>query len=262
MDILVCVKRVPATGGKITLTPDEREIDTRYASFTISPHEECGIEEALRLVEKYGGTTTVLTLGPAVAADQLRDAMAMGAQRAILLQTDGREWDPGETARAIVETVNSQQAAGHNFELLLFGNEAADTGDYQVAIRVAHALDLPCVTGVKALEIKVGREEDHGTVVCHREAFGGWEIYEVPLPAVITVKEGLNLPRYPTVPGRLKAKKAPIETIVPQPQENALQMVRLKLPPGTGHKGEIIGQGPEAAPKLVEIFQELGIIAP
>jgi electron transfer flavoprotein beta subunit len=255
MDILVCVKRVPATGGKISLTPDEREIDTRYASFTISPHEECGVEEALRLVEKHGGTTTVLTLGPELAADQLRDAMAMGIQRAIHLKTDGREWDPGETARAIVEAIGAQRAAGRSFDLLFFGNEAADTGDYQVGVRVAHALSWPCVTGIKALEI------NEATATVRREASGGWEILEIPLPAVITVKEGLNLPRYPTVPGRLKAKRAPIETITPQPQGNALHMVRLKLPPTTGHKGEILGEGPGAAPRLVEIFQKLGIIA-
>jgi electron transfer flavoprotein beta subunit len=268
MDILVCVKRVPATGGKITLTPDEREIDTRYASFTISPHEECGVEEALRLVEKHGGTTTVLTLGPAVAADQLRDAMAMGVQRAILLQTDGREWDPGETARAIVEAIVAQRAAGHNFDLLLFGNEAADTGDYQVGIRVAHALDWPCVTGVKAHEIKNGSSTNNGSsakngssALCRRESSGGWEIFEIDLPAVITVKEGINLPRYPTVPGRLKAKKAPIETMSVQSNENGLRMVRLKLPPAEGQKGEILGRGPDAAPGLVEVLQKLGVIA-
>ena len=260
MDILVCVKRVPATGGKISLTPDEREIDTRYASFTVSPHEECAVEEALRLVEAHGGTTAVLTLGPEVAADQLRDAMAMGIQRALLLQTDGQEWDPGETARAIVEAISSQRAAGHNVDLLLFGNEAADTGDYQVGIRVAHALGWPCVTGVKALEVKEGTATG-SSVLCRREASGGWEFFEIILPAVITVKEGINLPRYPTVPGRLKAKRAPIETIKPQPHGNALQMVRLELPPEEGHKGEILGRGPEAASRLVELLQKLGVIA-
>jgi electron transfer flavoprotein beta subunit len=191
-----------------------------------------------------------------VAADQLRDAMAMGVQRAILLQTDGREWDPGETARAIVEAIEAQRAAGHHFDLLLFGNEAADTGDYQVGIRVAHALDWPCVTGVKALEIT-----DGGSALCRREISGGWEIFEIDLPAVITVKEGINLPRYPTVPGRLKAKKAPIETIAVQPNENRLRMVRLKLPPAEGQKGEILGRGPEAAPGLVEVLRKLGVIA-
>lgn len=255
MDILVGVKRVPATGGKITLTPDARAIDTRYASFTISPHEECAVEEAIRLVEANGGSTTVLTLGPPVAADQLRDALAMGMQRAILLQGDSHEWDPGETARAIVEAVASEQTSGHNFDLLLFGNEAADTGDYQVPIRVAHALGWPVVTGIKALNV------NGNSVTARREAAGGWETYEFDLPAVIAVKEGLNLPRYPTVPGRLKAKKAPIETKTPQSNGNALQMVRLELPPQTGHKGERLGQGPEAVPAVMELLARLGVIA-
>lgn len=253
---MVCVKRVPSTGGKITVTPDERHVDTRYASFTVSPHEECAVEEALRIVKTHGGTTTVLTLGLPVAAEQLRDALAMGAQRAILLETDDREWDPGQTARAIVETVESLRNSGHNFDLLLFGNEAADTGDYQVAIRVAHALGLPCATGIKHIEIQ------GETATVRREAAGGWEIFELPLPAVISVKEGINLPRYPTVPGRLQAKKAQIETIAPQWNENALQMVRLKLPPPAGTKGEILGEGPEATPRLVEILQQLAVIAP
>lgn len=255
MDILVCVKRVPATGGHISLTADEQEIDTSYASFTISPHEECAVEEALRLVEAHGGATSVLTLGPEVAAEQLRDAMAMGIQQAILVQTDGREWDASATAQAIVEAIGS--ATGRAFDLLLFGNEAADSGDYQVGVRVAHALGWPCVTGVKALEVR-----QDGAVIARRDASGGWEVFELALPAVITVKEGLNLPRYPTVPGRLKAKRAPIETITPRPRENALQMVRLKLPPTSGHKGEMLGRGPEAAPRLVELLQKLGVVAP
>jgi electron transfer flavoprotein beta subunit len=254
LDILVCVKRVPATGGKITLTADGQEIDTRYASFTISPHEECAVEEAIRLVGAQGGATTVLTLGPPVAADQLRDAMAMGMQRAILLETDGQEWDPGETARAIVETVEGQRSAGRSVDLLLFGNEAADTGDYQVGIRAAYALDWPVVTGIKAMEI-------NGDIVsARREAAGGWEIFEVHLPAVITVKEGLNLPRYPTVPGRLKARTAPIETVKLGPHHNALQKVLLKLPPSSGDKGDVLGHGPEAAPRLAGILRTMGVV--
>ena len=106
MNILVCIKRVPATAGKIELTADAQAIDTRYLGFTISPHEECAVEEAVRLVEKYGGAATVLTLGPAAAEEQLRDALAMGAAHAVLLETDGGEWDPGATARAIVDAVD------------------------------------------------------------------------------------------------------------------------------------------------------------
>lgn len=192
---------------------------------------------------------------PPIAADQLRDALAMGMQRAILLQGDGQEWDPGETARAIVEAIGSERASGRIFDLLLFGNEAADTGDYQVPIRVAHALGWPVVTGIKALEVS-----GNGVAV-RREAAGGWETFEFDLPAVIAVKEGLNLPRYPTVPGRLKAKKAAIGTITPQSHGNALRMVRLEVPPQTGHKGERLGQGPEAVPAVVDLLERLGVIA-
>src|SRR2546425_2356834 len=189
MNVLVCVKRVPVTGGRIMLTPDEQEIDTRFLGFTVSPHEECAVEEAIRLLENDGGTSTVLSLGPAASVEQLQDALALGIGRALLLETDGREWDPAATARAIVEAVRSEAAAGFEYDLLLFGNEAADKGDYQVGIRVAHSLGLPCVTGVKALEVRAG------TAIARREGPGGGEVFEVSLPAVVSVKEGINLPR-------------------------------------------------------------------
>lgn len=254
MNILVCVKRVPATGGRITLTADEQEIDTRFLGFTISPHEECAVEEAVRLIETHGGSTTVLTLGPEIATEQLRDAMALGIDHAVLLETDGREWDPIATAEAIVDAIRAQQAAGTDFDLLLFGNEAADTGDYQVGIRVAHALGLPCVTGIKGLEIT------DGSAVARREAEGGWEIFEIALPAVFTAKEGINLPRYPSVPGRLKAKRKEIERLTPQRRGGGLEKVRLKLPEEQAGEVEILGNGPEAAPRVVEVLQRLGIV--
>ncbi|MGQ0670035.1 MAG: electron transfer flavoprotein subunit beta/FixA family protein [Actinomycetota bacterium] len=254
MNVLICVKRVPATGGRITLTADEQEIDTRFLGFTISPHEECAVEEAVRLIEAHGGSTTVLTLGPEVATEQLRDAMALGTDRAVLLETDGREWDPIATAEAIVDAIRAQQAAGTDFDLLLFGNEAADTGDYQVGIRVAHTLGLPCVTGIKGLEVT------NGSALVRREAEGGWEIFEISLPAVFTVKEGINLPRYPSVPGRLKAKKKEIERLMPQRRGGGLEKVRLKLPEEQASEVEILGNGPEAAPRVVEVLQRLGIV--
>lgn len=255
MEILVCVKRVPITGAHIVLTEDGREIVTRNLGFTIGPHEECAVEEAVQLVERLGGSVTVLTLGPDEAEKQLRDAMSVGADRAILLQTDGREWDPMATAGAIVDAVRAEQAAGRHFDLLLFGNEAADSGGYQVGIRVAHALGLPCVSGIKGLEIRDGR-----TAVARREAGGGWELYELPLPAVIAVKEGLNLPRYPSVPGRLRAKKKPLETAEPQWQGGGPEMIRMKNPPDRGSAVQILGHGPAAAPKVVELLKELNLL--
>ena len=254
MRILVCVKRVPLTGGRMVLTDDEQAIETKHLGFAISPHEECGVEEAVRLVEQHGGESVVLTLGPVEAEEQLRDAMAIGIDRAILLETDGRDWDPIATADALVEAIRAQEAAGGPFDLLLFGNESADSGGFQVGIRVAHALDRPCVTGIKALEI------GDGTVTARREAPGGWEVFEVPLPAVVAVREGINLPRYPSVPGRLRAKKKEIERVTPAQRQAGLEMIRLVLPAEQTRTAEILGTGPDAAARVVEVIRGMGLL--
>ena len=251
MNVLVCVKRVPLTGGKIVLTEDEQAIQTRHLGFTISPHEECGAEEAVRLVEQHGGSSTVLALGPPEAEEQLRDVMAIGVDRAIHLVTDGGEWDPQATAAAIVDAVRAEPEP---YDLILFGNESADSGNYQVAVRVASGLGMPCVTGVKGISAQ------DGTLRCEQEVAGGRDVYLVPAPAVVTVKEGLNLPRYPSVPGRLRAKRKPVVAATPARVDSRLEMVRLVLPPGSGKQVEILGRGPEAAPAVVSMLQELGLV--
>ena len=256
MNILVCVKRVPATGGRINLTADGQEIDTRFLGFTVSPHEECAVEEAVRIVEAQGGSATVLTLGPATAEEQLRDAMALGIDRAVLLETDGREFDAIATANAIVTAIRQQEAANGPFDLVLFGNEAADTGDFQVGIRVAVALDRPVVTGIKSLSVAGGR------AAARREAAGGgWETYDVPLPAVLSVKEGLNLPRYPSVPGRLRAKRKEVERSEPEWSSNGTRKLGLRLPEEQGTPVEILGNGPDAAATVVDLLQRIGVLA-
>lgn len=256
MEILVCVKRVPATGGRITLTPDGQEIDTRYLGFTVSPHEECAVEEAVRIIEAQGGSSTILTLGPAAAEEQLRDAMAVGIDRAILLETDGREFDPVATSAAIVETIRAQEAAHGHFDLILFGNEAADTGDFQVGIRVGVALGRPVVNGVKSLALR------DGVAAARREApTGGWETYEVPLPAIVSVKEGLNLPRYPSIPGRLRAKRKEVERVEPAWSSTGPTKLTLRLPEASDTEVEVLGRGPDAAPAVVDVLVKLGILA-
>jgi electron transfer flavoprotein beta subunit len=247
--VLVCVKRVPMTGGKMVVTADEQALETRHLGFTISPHEECGVEEAVRLVEAHGGETVALTLGPAEAEEQLRDCMAVGADRGILLQTDGADWDAQSTAAAIVDAIRAEDP----FDLILFGNESADTGNYQVGIRVAHALGMPVVNGLKKIE------PQGANVRCERDAGGARDVYVVPMPAVLSVLEGLNLPRYPSVPGRLRAKSKPLAVVELTRPEQRLEKLRLVVPPGQGKQAEILGHGPEAAPKVVELMQELGV---
>ena len=254
MNVLVAVKRVPMTGGRIVLSDDEQAIDTRHLGFTVSPHEECGAEEAVRLVEAHGGTSTVLTLGPPEAEEQLRDMLAIGIDNAIHLLTDGEEFDPQATASAIVAAVAAAREAGTEYDLLLFGNESADAGNFQVALRVARALGLPCVTGVKSISI----EGDQ--VRCEQEVAAGRDVYRLALPAVIGVKEGLNLPRYPSVPGRLRAKRKPLELSSPARPQPRLAKLRLRLPPGAGKQTQILGDGPDAAPAVVEVLRELGLL--
>jgi electron transfer flavoprotein beta subunit len=255
MDILVCVKRVPMVGGKIAVTPDGQDVDTRLSGFTVSPHEECAVEEAVQITERLGGTVTVLTLGPAEAADQLRDMLALGASRALLLETDGREWGPIATAEAIADVARSRADSPDGpFDLLLFGNEAADTGDYQVGVRVAHMLGLPCVTGIKHLEI------DGGGGRARREYRGSEEVFDIPLPAVISVKEGINLPRYPSLPGRLRAKRAAIETVHPDWQDEGLRKEGLRVPAQEHKQAQLLGSGAEAVPALVRLLEELGVL--
>jgi electron transfer flavoprotein beta subunit len=253
MNVLVCVKRVPLTGGRMVLTEDEQAIETRHLGFTISPHEECGVEEAVRLIEKHGGQVTVLTLGPEDAEDQLRETLAIGADRAILLVTDGEEWDPQATAGAIVEAIESERADGVEYDLIVFGNESADSGNYQVGIRVAHALGRPIATGLKGLQV------DGDSARCEQDVASGRDVYVLPLPAVVSVLEGINLPRYPSVPAKLRARQKRIDKRPVERPASRLQRLRLVVPAGQGKRAEILGEGPDAAPAVVDVMRGLGV---
>lgn len=251
MNILVCVKRVPDIGARIDLNEDKKTISTKNLGFCISPHEECAVEEAIQLVEKHGGQSTVLTLGPAEAEEQLRDCLARGIDQGILIETDEAEWDSMETAAAI-QSVISAEAKKAPFDLILFGNESADNGACQVGIRVAYSLDMPCLSSVKKLDVENN--------TASKEIDSGWEIYDLPMPAVVTVKEGINLPRYPSLRGTMKAKRKPIETTSCQKNGAGLKMEQLVYPPEQKKEVVMLGEGAAAAPKIVEVLKTLEVI--
>lgn len=253
MRILVCIKRVPAPGAKIVLTDDARSIDTKLLSFAISPHEECAVEEAVRIAETSDGSVTVLTLGPAEAEDQLRASLAVGANQAVLIQTDGSDWDPISTATAITSAIQTLEAAGQ-FDLILFGNESADSGGFQVGIRVAHGLERPVVSGIKGIDVEAG------SLRLRRDTPTGSEIYLVPRPAVVGVKEGINLPRYPTLKGRLNAKKVEVEHVPAEPAGSGQRMVRLITPEVDVSDTVILGSGADAASAVVDLLEELRVV--
>jgi len=257
VNIAVCVKRVPLSGGRWALTADSTEIDTSGSSvgFTLSPHEECAAEAAVQLAEAHGGTTVALSLGVAESAEQVRDLLAVGVDRGVIVETDGAEWDPQATATALTEQVRAGVPEdGGGYDLVLLGTEAADTADYQVGIRMAHALGWPVVTNVKGLSVTDGVARCERAVGSHRE------VYEVPLPAVITVKDGLNIPRYPSVPGRIKARKKPVDTVRVDRPAPRLEKVRLELPPVEERSATVLGTGPEAVPAVIDVFRQIGVI--
>jgi len=254
MNVLVCVKRVPAPGSRINVTADEQSVDTAHLGFTTSPHEECAVEAAVQLVEAHGGAVTVLTLGPPEAEEQLRYAVSVGASAAVLLPLDGNEWDPQRTARAITTAVERLEADDGPFDLILFGNESADSGGFQVGLRVAHALGRPMVNGAKGLDVV------DGVAHVRRESDAGQEAYELPLPAAVGVKEGINLPRYPTMKGRLASKRVDVTHGDAAAERGGQQMVRLRRPAERVSTTAILGNGPDAAPAVVDLLEDLGVL--
>lgn len=254
MRVLVCVKRVPAPGAKINITADGLAVDTAYLAFTTSPHEECAVEAAVQLVEQHGGESTVLTLGPSEADEQLRYAASIGVNKCVLLPIDVSDWDPQRTSAALALAIREIEARDGAFDLILFGNESADSGNFQIGVRVAHALGRPMVNGIKGIDI------DGSSVRARREADAGVEVYSLPMPAVLGVKEGINLPRYPTMKGRLNAKKVEVAQIAPQGEPGGQQMVKLVQAAEQVSQTIVLGNGPEAAPAVVDLLEELGIL--
>jgi electron transfer flavoprotein beta subunit len=253
MRILVCVKRVPAPGARINVTADGLAVDTSFLGFTTSPHEECAVEAAVQLVEQQGGRSTVLTVGPPEAEEQLRYAVSVGVDEAVLVATDGSDWDPQRTARAIVEAIAELESASP-FDVVLFGNESADAGGYQVGIRVARALGWPVVNGAKALSA------GEGAIRVERETEAGRVVFALPTPAVVGVKEGINLPRYPTMKGRLASKKVAVRTIQPTVPAGEQRLMVLEPPPEQASHTVVLGHGADAAPAVVDLLSEVGLL--
>lgn len=257
--ILCCVKRVPAPGARINVSDDGRNVETAHLGFTTSPHEECAVEEAVLLTEAHGGTVTVLTLGPEEAVEQLRYAASVGAHEIVLVPTESTSstcspWDPQRTAVALTEAIEAIEAESGEFDLILFGNESADSGGFQVGIRVANALGRPIVNGIKGIDI------GDDTITARRAVDAGFEVYELPRPAILGVKEGLNLPRYPTMKGRLASKKVELVERTVGADAGGQTMIVLHRPEEEVSKTEILGDSEAAAPRVVDLLEELGVL--
>lgn len=251
--VLVCVKRVPDFSGEVLLSEDAQSADARFVGFTLSNHDACAVELAVQLATASEGGATALSVGDPDATEQLRSALGVGCTSATLVEADPVTLGPADVAHEIAETVWAHTAAGTAYDLVLLGNDAADSGDFQVGIRLAHELGWPVVTGVKTVAVT------DRTARLQADGPEGRETYEVALPAVVTVLEGGVEPRYPTITGRMKAKKVPIEERQLSRAPEGSHRVRLLLPPATPATAEVIGEGPEAASAVVDLLQRLGV---
>ena len=261
MRVLVCVKRVPAPGAKINITEDGQSVDATNLGHTMSPHEECALELAVQLIEAHGGESHVLTLGTAEADEQCRWAASIGISKATLVDAGSMDWDPQRTASAITDSISSIEEADGGFDVMIFGNESADTGGFQVGVRVSRALGRPMVNAIKGVEVDLEADGKGATLEARRETDNGFEVYQLPMPCAIGVKEGITWPRYPTMRGRLASKKLAVDVAVSDAVPGGQMKVRLNRPEEKVSETVILGHGSEAAPAVVELLKELGLMS-
>jgi electron transfer flavoprotein beta subunit len=243
--IAVCIKRVPDSETRVKIAPDGKSLDEAGVKFVLNPYDEFAVEEALRRKEQAGaGEVVVVSLGPAAAQETIRTALAMGADRGVLLQVERIPADGFLVARALAAELKDGA-----FDLILFGKMAIDDYNHQVGPMVAERLGLPCVTSVAHLELADGKG------VAEREIEGGVEVCEFPLPAVLTVDKGLNEPRLPALKGIMAAKKKPMEVKPTALAVGEMEIVAL-TPPPERTAGKIVGEGPAAVLELVRLLRE------
>jgi len=245
MKIAVCIKRVPDSETRVKIAADGKSLDEAGVKFVLNPYDEFAVEEALRRKEKAGaGEVAVFCLGPAAAQETIRTALAMGADRGVLLSVDKIPADPLESAKVLAAELKSS-----SWDLILFGRMAIDDYNTQVGTLVAELLDLPCVSAVSHLDIEGAKG------VAEREIEGGIEVVDFQLPAVLTTDKGLNEPRYPALKGIMAAKKKPLDIKPVQPGAGALAIAAL-TPPPERKEGRIVGEGAGAVGELVRLLRE------
>jgi electron transfer flavoprotein beta subunit len=250
MKIIVCVKEVPDTAIALKIKGDSPEIETENIPWVINPYDEYAMEEALRLKEKFGGDIIVITVGQKRAENILRNCIAFGADRAIRVNDNSlKEKDSLVTSRILAKVIKDI-----GYDIILCGKESVDYGYAQTGQMIAEFLQIPCVSAIKKLEISTSAKE----AICHREIEEGFEVIKCNLPAVFTAQKGLNIPRYASLSGIMKAKKTKIETLETDAWsfKPKIRITNLSYPPKR-QEGKIIkGQLPDTVSELVRSLQE------
>jgi electron transfer flavoprotein beta subunit len=244
LNTIVCIKRVPDSATRVKLAPGGAALDPAGVKYVLNPYDEFALEEAIRRVEQAGtGSVTVIALGPPETAESLRQALAMGADEAVLLRADGSP-DGLVVARALASEIE-----GRGADLILLGKQAIDDDNMQVPPMLAEILGLPCATVVVELDIEGSR------CTARREIEGGHEVLEFDLPAVVSTQKGLNEPRYPTLKGIMAAKRKPLVEKDVALEDASITLVSLEEPPAPA-AGRIVGEGPAAVSELVTLLRE------
>lgn len=243
MNILVCISRVPDTATKIIVGPDGKSIDDKGVKFIINPYDEFALEEGLRLKEKFSGKVVTITVGPDASKEVIRSALAMGADSAVLVKTEGY-FDSFFVAKNIAE-----YAKEFNPDIILCGRQSVDFDSLQVPAMVAEFLDIPSISVVSKLSI------DGNKVVAERDIEGGKEVITTTLPCVISAQKGLNEPRYPKLPDILKAKNKPIEERIPVKTELKVEVIGMEIPL-RARKNKIVGDTDEDITEIVRLLHE------
>ena len=244
MKLAVCVKRVPDMDVRFRIGADNVSVDEAGLKFDLNDFDAWAVEAALQLKDKNAGSeVTVISLGPDVVQETIRKALSMGADRGLHLKADKVPFDGFAVASALAGELKTG-----GYDLILFGKMSPDSSNGVVGQMVAELLDLPCVSAISSLEIADGKGK------AKRELEGAQEIVEFPLPAVLTVDEGLNTARLPSLKGIMAAKKKPLESKPAQLSQSLLTVTRLDLP-AERQAGRIVGEGAAAVPELVKLLQ-------
>ncbi|HEU4989269.1 MAG TPA: electron transfer flavoprotein subunit beta/FixA family protein [Gemmatimonadaceae bacterium] len=244
MKIAVCIKRVPDMESRFKIAANGVSIDETGLKFDISDFDAYAVEVALQINEKAGsGETTVICLGPDVVQETIRKALSMGADKGVQLKADSVPADSLAIAKALAAELKDG-----GYELILFGKHSLDAMTGGAGTMVAELLGLPCLTAASKLEISGSK------AVARRELEGAAEMLEFPLPAVVTIDEGIARPRYPSLKGIMAAKKKPLEVKGAQLGEVRVTVEKMELP-AERPPGRIIGTGPDAVPELVRLLQ-------
>ncbi len=244
MNILVCVSHVPDTTTRINVAADGRSMDPAGVKFILNPYDEFAVEEALRLRDKHKGEVTIISMGADSAKEAIRQALAMGADKGMLIK--GEKADSFQVAAMLADSIRPIGA-----DLILLGKQSIDFDGMEIAPMLSELLNLPAATVVVSLSIEAGK------AIAEKEVEGGRETIELTMPCIIAAQKGLNDPRYPSLPNIMKAKQKPIQEIAGKPPAARTEIVGMTKPEKKRANKIIKGaDGATAARELAHMLHE------